>query len=215
MPKSVLITGHTGLVGSQLLNDLLSSSEIEKVFAIGRKPCGTKHPKLSEIITSLDSLNEIKLPSSVDIGYCCLGTTMKKAGSKEAFYKVDFEYVIATAKLAQQHGSISFCVVSAMGADSKSLFYYNRVKGEMEEALKALNFNCLQFFRPSLLLGNRQEKRFGEQLSIKVFNAIGSFMIGSLKKYRASHSDKVAQLMLNKSLEKENGLHIWEAIHFS
>ncbi|MCS7004770.1 MAG: NAD-dependent epimerase/dehydratase family protein [Cytophagales bacterium] len=210
--KTALLTGATGLVGSQLLNLLLNQSDYEKIIVIARRTIPTQHPKINYIITDFERLSEITLDVSITDAYCCLGTTLQKAGSRAAFRKVDYEYVYLFAKLAQKWGAKRFLFVSAVGANKKSIFFYSRVKGEIEEAISQLGFELCAIFRPSLLLGKRNEIRIAESIAAKIDKLLG-FLIP--KRYRAVSALKVARAMLEiaKSDAKGNIVIESEQIH--
>lgn len=173
--RTALIAGATGLVGSHLLDALLDDPAFERVVAVGRRASERAHPKLSNAVVDFARLDAAALPEATD-AFCALGTTIKKAGSREAFRAVDFDAVVAFAKAAQARGARRFYVVTALGADPRSLVFYNRVKGEVEEALRALGFDSLVIARPSLLLGERGEKRLGERLAISVTSALAPLL---------------------------------------
>ena len=191
--RTALVAGATGLTGKHLLEFLLADERYASVCALVRKATLQAHPKLSEHVIDFESLG--KLPKADD-AFCCLGTTIKKAGSQAAFRKVDFDYVINFAAAAKAAGAKRFLVVSALGANAKSSVFYNRVKGEMENALKAMNFESLHIFRPSFLLGERAEARVGERLGIAVFSALAPLMIGPARKIRPVEAKAVARAMV-------------------
>ena len=132
MRKTALLAGATGLIGSHLLPLLLASERYSKVIVVGRRALALTHPKLTQVITDLDQLQDVRLQLIADDVFCCLGTTLKQAGSKEAFYKVDFLYVVTLAALAAGNFASQLMVVSSMGADAESRVYYSRVKGEID-----------------------------------------------------------------------------------
>ncbi len=209
--RNALIAGATGLVGKHLLSMLLNSSEYKKVYVLSRRPLGEKHPKLEEIIIDFDKLPEQELPAAEDI-FCCLGTTMKKAGSKEAFRKVDFVYPYELANKALENAAEQYLLVSAMGANRNSFFFYNRVKGEVEEGISKLpGYKSISIFRPSLLLGEREEKRLGEGIANKLMRFLKPLMVGPLRKYRGIHARTVANGMLKAAQQKVRGVHIYES----
>ncbi|WP_337043400.1 oxidoreductase [Emticicia sp. 17c] len=189
--KTALVVGATGLIGNHLTQKLVNHPAYSTVKVMVRKPLGFQHPKLQQIIVDFDNLD----PSVVvaDDVFCCLGTTMKQAGSKAAFYKVDFTYPLEVAKAALKNGAQQYFIVTAMGADEKSMFYYNRVKGEVEKALSDLRFPTLVIFRPSLLLGERTESRAGEGLATILMTKL-DFLIPA--KYKAIRGETVANAML-------------------
>jgi uncharacterized protein YbjT (DUF2867 family) len=207
MMKTALIAGSTGLIGNQLLQLLLSSDRYGKVIAVTRNDL-PRHPKLVVVKVEFEKLDQWADSLVADDVFCCLGTTMAKARSKEKFYQVDFFYPLLIAKIAQSHGAKQYMLVSALGADKDSSIYYNRVKGEVEEAIKQLNYKATHIFRPSLLLGARDEKRSGEDAA-KTFYKIFGFLIP--KKYQAIESLKVAKAMLALASQDREGIFVHES----
>ncbi len=187
-----IVVGSTGLVGSELVKQLDMDSDFSKISALVRKKTENKYAKVKEVEVDFEKLPENVFNSNCVV-FCCLGTTIKKAGSKEAFRKVDFEFPLNTARIAKQKGVKCFAIITAMGSDSSSVIFYNQVKGEIENALTDLQFDCLGIFRPSMLLGERAEFRLGERVGQKVMNFLG-FLIP--KNYKAIHGQKVAAAML-------------------
>jgi len=204
--KTALVVGATGLVGNLLTNKLLQNDNYAIVKVLVRKPIAINHPKLEQIIVDFDNLDATKI--AADDVFCCLGTTMAKAGSKQAFYKVDFTYPYEVAKIALKNGAKQYAIVTAMGANQKSLFYYNRVKGDIETALTELKYPNLMIFRPSMILGDRQEHRGGESFGKVVMNLLDFI---TPKKYKGIEADKIANCMIQKSQENLNGKHIFES----
>lgn len=207
MTRIALIAGSTGLIGNQLLLLLLEASEYDKVIALSRKPLDLNHPKLENVTLTIDQLDQLATLKAEDV-YCCLGTTIKQAKSKEAFRKVDFDYPIALAKMLKQNGAQQFLLVSALGANKNSSIFYNRVKGEVEEAVKQMGFAAFHIFRPSLLVGDRKEGRAGEEAA-KVFYKFFGFLIPS--KYKSIESIKVARAMFQLAIKNLDGLFIHES----
>ncbi|AQG77971.1 oxidoreductase [Spirosoma montaniterrae] len=204
--KTALLIGATGLIGDLLTHRLVNSSTYDKVKVLARKPLGWQHPHLQEILFDFDHPNGLLIQAD-DI-FCCLGTTMKKAGSRDAFRKVDYQYPIDIARLGLMNGAQQFAIVTAMGADTESTFYYNRVKGEVERDLAALNYSTLLIFRPSLLLGNRAENRLGERLAegaMRLFNPLIP------AKYKGVEAAKVANAMFQTTQQGLTGKHIFES----
>jgi uncharacterized protein YbjT (DUF2867 family) len=189
-PRTALLAGATGLVGSFLLERLLASISYASVEIFVRRDTGTTHPKLKSDIADFARLDERRV--SADDVFCCLGTTIKQAGSQAAFRRVDYDYPVALARAAARGGAKRFLVVSALGANSASRVFYNRVKGEMEAAVRASGVPKVYVFRPSLLSGPRQEARFGEQVGL----VAGALLGPLLGKYRPIHADLVAAAML-------------------
>lgn len=187
-----IIVGSSGLVGSSLVKQLDNDDAFTNIRALVRKKSGHMYRKVEEIEVDFNNLPE-EVFVGAEIVFCCLGTTIKKAASQEAFRKVDFEYPLVTAKIAKATGVKCFAIVTSMGSDASSTVFYNRVKGEIENALTDLNFDRLGIFRPSLLLGDRFETRIGERIGQIVMNFF-QFLIP--KNYKAIDVQKVATAML-------------------
>jgi uncharacterized protein YbjT (DUF2867 family) len=203
--KTALIAGSTGLVGKELLKLLLESSKYSKVIALTRQDLTVQNPKLIQVKTELPALKQSLGDLKADDVFCCLGTTMAKAGSKEKFYEVDYTYPLTLAKISKAGGSKQFHLVSAMGADKRSNIFYNRVKGEIEEMISKEGFNILHIYRPSLLLGSRTESRPGESAA-KVFMGLFGFLVP--QKYKGIRASKVAKAMLYFTDADEKGIFI-------
>lgn len=203
-----MIVGATGLIGGQLLELLLADDRYSKVTALSRKPLSINHFKLDNVVVDFNRLSEYFDRLSADDVFCCLGTTMKQAGSPEAFRKVDFEYPLEIAKIAKGLGAKQFLIITALGASKKSSFYYNKVKGEVEEAIGNQGFESYHIFRPSFLQGKRIESRAGEEAT-KVFFSIFGFLVP--KKFKAIDSNKVARAMLMKAKEESRGVFVYES----
>ncbi len=208
MSKVALIVGATGLIGGQLLELLLADDRYSKVTALSRKPLPINHFKLDNVVVDFNRLSEYFDRLSADDVFCCLGTTMKQAGSPEAFRKVDFEYPLEIAKITKGLGAKQFLIITALGASKKSSFYYNKVKGEVEEAIGNQGFESYHIFRPSFLQGKRIESRAGEEAT-KVFFSIFGFLVP--KKFKAIDSNKVARAMLMKAKEESRGVFVYES----
>ena len=208
--RAALIAGATGLVGWQLLNLLLGDDYYGKVYVLTRRRLAIEHPKLEQIIIDFDTLATRNLLPEVQDVYCCLGTTMKKAGSKAAFRKVDYTYPYELAKLAAENGASQYLLVSAMGANKGSLFFYNRVKGDVEEAIcKISTYKAVHVFRPSLLLGSRKEDRKGEEIAQKITRIIRPLMVGPFRKYRPIQAHVVAEGMLAAAKSDHRGVALY------
>lgn len=207
MARTALVAGSTGLIGSNLLELLLADSYYSKIVALSRKPLGITHPKLENVLIHIDEWTKLHSLEADDV-FCCLGTTIKQAKTKDAFRKVDFEYPVELAKTLKQNGATSFLLVSALGANKNSRVFYNQVKGEVEEAIRNLSFQTLHIFRPSLLLGNRKEQRSGEDAA-KIFYKIFGMLIP--QKYKGIEALKVARAMLTEAKTDKQGLHLYES----
>lgn len=194
----VLLVGATGLIGGHCLEFLLKESSVSKVYAPTRRTLPHRIDKLRNLLIDFDRLDEYEELFHVDAIICCLGTTIKQAGSKAAFRKVDLEYCLDFAQLARGYDAKAFYLVSAIGADSKSPFFYNRVKGELEDQLKNLQYDYLSIYQPSLLLGQRDEFRLGEKIASKLTGLVNPFMGGAVSKYKPIQGEVVARAMVNE-----------------
>ncbi len=223
MMTIALVSGGSGLIGMQLLHQLFQEKRYDAVISVARRELALKHPKLVQVIVDFDQINQVSLLDKLrekDIGrdnqaiirsienkevvmhaFCALGTTIRKAKSKENFYKIDHDYVINFARWAHRWGASKFLYVSALGADQLSSIFYNRVKGEVEEDLKVIPFKYLGIFRPSILLGDRKESRLGEDVG-KVLARVITFL-GLFRKYKPIYDHKVAKAMVHQALNDE------------
>ena len=208
MNKTALIAGASGLTGGYLLNLLLESPEYSTIIAYVRKSSGLTHPKLKEIVVDWETLQE---PVAAEDIFCCLGTTIKKAGSQEAFRRVDYNYPLQLAQLQYRGGSQQFLLVSAMGADAKSSIFYSRVKGELENALQSIGYKSLHIFRPSFIAGPRKESRTGEKIGLAIFSILSPLFIGSLKKYAPIQAEHIARAMLRTAQKNEQGTKVYDS----
>jgi uncharacterized protein YbjT (DUF2867 family) len=203
--RTALVAGSTGLIGKQLVNLLVVDPLYDSVIALSRKPLDIRHPKLKNLIVDFDQLATYAEELGANDVFCCLGTTMKRAGSKEAFWKVDHDYALNLAKITRQRGAQKFHLISALGANRNSSFYYNEVKGKLEEAIGEAGFRAYHIFRPSLLLGPRQEQRPAEEAAKKVYRMF-NFLIP--EKYKAIESEKVARAMVHFAKADAHGTFI-------
>lgn len=206
--KTAVLAGASGLVGGELLELLLASPVYGKVVVPVRKMLPVRHPKLSQHVLDFKYLGGFQGGYPCDEVFCCLGTTIKKAGSQEAFRQVDQAYPLELARQALAKGTGRFLIVTAMGADPKSSIFYNRVKGELEASLASLGFGSLEIFRPSLLLGDRQETRPGERIGAAIAPLLRPFLMGPLRKYRPIRAGVVAQAMFNAAQSQAQGVRI-------
>lgn len=209
--KTALIAGSSGLVGSELLRLLESTPIYAKIHVIVRKRIDSESPKVVQHLIDFDKLHAFNPGEPVDHIFCTLGTTIKKAGTKENFRKVDYDYVHALGEKAIEWKAEKFMLVSALGANPKSRIFYNRVKGEIEIALGRLDFPHLFVFRPSLLLGDRTEHRSGEKAAINLYKVINPLFVGKLKKYKGIQAGQVARALLLAALKNEEKMKVFES----
>lgn len=208
-----VIVGATGLVGNILLFKLISDPRISKIIAVGRRSLAVRDSKLNEVIVSdLQELTKVGDSLVGDLYFCCLGTTIKKAGSKENFAKIDRLAVIDFAKVALRHQAKSFVVISALGADRRSNVFYSRVKGEVEQGLIDLGLSHLVIFRPGLLMGERRELRIVETVAIKVISLLEGVLPGNIIRKFATEASVLAEHMLRSSFTFDDKVEIIEAM---
>lgn len=193
--KTAIIIGATGLVGNHLLHAFLEDSFFSKVIVLSRRSTNLKNDKLIEYIVDFNHQESYKNFIKGDVLFSCMGTTIKKAGSKEVQWKIDFTYQYEVAEAARNNGVESMYLVSSSGANSKSKIFYSRMKGELEEAIKKLNFPNYMIFQPSLLLGKREEERVGEKIGEVVGRVLTK--IPGLNKYKPIEGKEVALAMRN------------------
>ena len=209
--KTALIIGSTGLIGSQLLDLLLESPNYEKVITFVKRDTGIQHPKLTQHIIDFDKPETYKEFVEGDDFFCTIGTTIKKAGSKEAFKKVDFEYPRQFATFALKNKAKQFLIISSLGADKSSGNFYLKTKGEIEDFLKNCSFESVSVLQPSLLLGDRKEFRLGEKVGSIFMKAFSFLLIGNLKKYKPIESKTVAKALLAIAKKNDKGFKIYES----
>ena len=201
-PQHILLAGATGLTGEHLLDRLLNERTVERVLAPSRRPLAA-HPHLENPVGELADLLP-QLGGPVDTAFCCLGSTIRQAGSQEAFRAIDLDLVVAVGRRARELGARHYLVISALGADSGSSVFYNRVKGEMEDALRDQGWPQLTLARPSLLLGPRQEFRLGERLAAPLMRLIPG-------KYRGIEACTLARALWRLALETGEGTRVVES----
>ncbi len=209
--KKALILGATGLVGSSLLQRLLNADQYDSVLALVRREIPATHHKLIQQVVNFDRLPEYRPLFAVDDVFCCLGTTMAMAKSKEAFRRVDYDYPVQAVRLAQEMGARQYLLVSALGANPRSSIFYNRVKGEVEREISEVGLQTVHIFRPSLLLGQRTEQRAAEAFFQKSAGLLRIVMRGPLSKYLPIPAEAVARAMVRMALKNETGVHIHES----
>ncbi|WP_426096109.1 NAD(P)H-binding protein [Flavobacterium sp. DSR2-3-3] len=209
--KTALIIGSTGLIGLELLNLLLDSNNYLKVITFVKRDTGIKHPKLTQHIIDFDTPETYKELVVGDDFFCTIGTTIKKAGSKKAFRKVDFGYPKQFASFALQNKVKQFLIISSLGANAKSGNFYLKTKGEIQDFLKDCNFESVAVLQPSLLLGNRTEFRLGEKVGAFFMKTLSFLFVGNLKKYKPIESETVAKALLKIAQTNNIGFKIYES----
>lgn len=213
MGRTAVVVGASGLIGGHLLNILLEDPEYQNIIILTRREFPLQHYKLEKRIVNFDTMENALKGASVHDVYCTLGTTLRKAGSRDAFRKVDFEYPLRTAAVSLKAGARRFLVVSSLGADPLSSNFYLRTKGELEKALSMEGFKGLIVFRPSVLLGKRAEFRLSERMGIALLRMVNPLMMGRLKKYRPIQASDVAAGMVAAAKQNLSGTRVFESDH--
>lgn len=204
----LLLAGASGLVGGHLLRLALADARITQVIATVRRALSTTHPKLLAPVVDYDALPEDAPWWQADAVVCALGTTMKAAGSQAAFRKVDHDYPLAVARCARAHGTPTYVLNSASGANAQSRFFYNRVKGELEQALAGMGFTSLTSARPGLIGGERRESRPAERAALLALTALGPLLP---RRWRICPAQAIARAMLDAALQARAGVHVLPA----
>jgi uncharacterized protein YbjT (DUF2867 family) len=209
--KTALLLGATGLVGNECLQLLLDDPSYNEVRVLARKPAVGHHPKLRWSVGDMDRMSALTGLFGVDDIFCCLGTTIKKAGSQAQFRKIDFEYPLEAARAAQRAGARRFLIVTSLGADPGSRVFYSRVKGEVERELRSVGVPTLAIFRPSFLLGERKESRPGERCALVLFRLCAGVFIGPLRKFRPIEARAVARAMVKAATASATGVSVFQS----
>ena len=205
----VIIAGASGLIGKELLYQLLNNNEVKEVVALVRKPLTTQHSKLIQIQIDFEDLNSFSDEIYGDAFYCCLGSTIKKTPDLADYKKVDFDYPLALAQLASANEIAQFHIISALGADINSKLFYPRIKGEIEEELKKIKFKSTHIYQPSLLSGERSENRLLEKIAVFAMQFINPLLLGSLRKYRSIRVSTIAKAIVNQTFKNIEGINIY------
>lgn len=208
MSRTALVAGATGLVGALLLRKLAASPEYREVRVIARKPPNYQAGTIRFVHSDLTRLEDMTDVLNVDDVYCCLGTTLKKAGSLEAFTKVDYDMVVGLARAASKAGAKRFLVVSAAGTSAASPAPYSRVKAAMEKTVSDIPFEAVHILRPSLILGARAERRPAEQAAQILAPLLSPLLVGPLKKYRPISGEAIADAMIALAARNTRGVHV-------
>lgn len=208
MSKKAVIVGANGLIGSELLDILLQSTDYHEVVILVRKEVDLSHPKLVQLIIKFDELDKWADAINGHVVFCCLGTTLKKTPDLNEYRKIDHDYPLKLAQIAYHNKVRHYHLVSAIGANAKSSSFYTSLKGQTEIDIEQVDLKTLHIYQPSLLTGNRQEKRTMEAIATMVMKVIDPLLIGSLKKYRSIPAQTVARAMFKQSLNNEVGIFI-------
>lgn len=196
MRKTAIILGATGLTGSLLLKKLLEDNRYDQIKVFSRKSIGVNHTKLREFIGDILDLGAFEKDFIGDEVYCCIGTTAKKTPDKDLYRRIDFGIPVQAARLCKKNKINTFIVMSSLGANPKSNVFYNKTKGKMEESVLKENILNIYVLRPSIIIGNRNENRLGEDIGKKLMSAFQFLMIGNFKKYRPIEADNIAKAMI-------------------
>ena len=208
MSRTALVAGPTGLVGRLLVKRLLANSVYTRVTVLTRRPLPIVNLKLISLQTDFGDLGKLGAQLNADDVFCCLGTTLRKAGSRAAFERVDYHMVVDLARATKAAGARQFLVISAVGASTRSPAFYSRVKARMEQAVADVGFAAVHILRPSLLLGARDEQRVAEDLAQRLAPLLLPLFIGPLKKYRPVRAEEVAIAMETLALRPSKGVQI-------
>jgi uncharacterized protein YbjT (DUF2867 family) len=210
--KTAVVLGATGLIGQHLVQELLQNVYFSKVRILVRRPLNINHPKADIQVVNFN--DEKDIAAKIDIGdviFCCIGTTRKKVkGNKTEYRKVDYDIPIITARLGVQHGFNQFLMVSAIGANPIAANFYLQLKGCIEEDVTALPFECIHIFRPSILLGKREEFRLGESIGKGFMKGISFLLLGAWRKYKPIAAADVAKAMVAAANKEIAGVHMYE-----
>ncbi len=205
--KIANVIGATGLVGSNLVQQLLKDTRFEKVNVFVRHSTGIKNNKLQEHIVNFDEPDKWKKLLAGDVLYSAMGTTLKDAGSKDAQYKIDYTYQYQAAKAAAANGVKEYVLVSAAGSSPEAKIFYSKMKGELEQAVQKLPFEAIHIMRPGMLTGERARVRTGEKIGVGIMNVIS--MIPGLGQLKPIQGGEVAKAMINATFCHTSGIHIY------
>ncbi|UYQ91620.1 NAD(P)H-binding protein [Chitinophaga horti] len=211
MSQTAIVIGATGLTGSSLVTALLDDPAFSVVKTVGRKPLTLTHPRLQQMTLSLTDIPALQGALLGDVMFCCIGTTIKKAGSKKAFTEVDLDIPVRCAEIAYRNGVKQFLLISAIGANAASPNFYLRTKGQTEQGIARTGFEGVHIFRPSIILGERQEFRLGEKIGGAIMQGLRFLLQGKLKKYRGISAEVIAAAMQKIARQKVKGTHIYES----
>lgn len=218
MAKIAVVAGATGLTGSTLLRQLAGDTRFDRVVALVRSAKRSMPERVESVIVDFEAFANGDATIAVHhaatdqlVVFCCLGTTIKVAGSQAAFRRVDFDYVVAIARWAKVQHAVHFGLISALGASAKSSVFYTRTKGEAEDAVRALALPSVHIVRPSFIDGNRTESRPGESVAIRFARGISPLLLGPLRRYRVVTAEAIAASLLAASTSPVAGVSVTES----
>jgi len=213
-PKVALLAGASGLVGGYVLDSLLDAPDFARVFAISRRPLGREHPRLANRILQFEKLETQLKGTQCHVAFCCLGTTLKQAGSEKAFRQVDYDFVLSFARAAKAAGAQRFVIVTSAGANTASKHFYLRVKGEVEQALEGIGFASLDILQPGPIMGFRTELRPLELLTMAFMPLVNLFLTGARLPYRGIGARTVAAAVVGAARSGRRGVYryTWQAL---
>jgi uncharacterized protein YbjT (DUF2867 family) len=203
--KKAVVIGGTGMVGNELIKQLVNNKNYSEVVSLVRRRSGFTHPKLNEQLIDFDKPEEYKLLIDGDVLFSALGTTRANAKTKDAQYRVDFEYQFQVAQIAAQQGVKRYVLVSSAGANASSGNFYLRMKGQLDDAVATLGFETTSIIRPGQLDGNRKEKRLGEKISLKIMYFLNT--LGLFRKYRPIQASEVASALMNAAEKQKTSIY--------
>jgi uncharacterized protein YbjT (DUF2867 family) len=207
----IALSGASGLIGSYLLDQLLNADTVDQVHILVRKKLDKEHPKLIQHVADFENLDQLQVGEKIDVAFCALGTTLRKAGSKDVQTRIDRDYVIAFANWSKSNGAERIGIVSSLGATANTSNFYLRLKGEMEQAVINLQVDHTVFVRPSLLLGPRTERRLGEMIGKAIMTVLNPLFFGKAKRYRAVHAQDVASMLIRETISTSEKIRFVES----
>ena len=206
--KTALVIGATGLIGRNLVFELLKSPHFSKVIVLTRRDIVIKHDKLHQILVDFEELENYQNDMVADVIFCCLGSTKAKTPDPILYTQIDYDYPLTVAKIAKKNGASQYLLVSSLGANTNSSVFYTRLKGEIEVAISTIGFDSYSIFRPSLLLGSRNESRPLETITQYLMRVLNPLFIGPLRLYKAVKGVEVAKAMIKVAIAAKPGKQI-------
>lgn len=211
MKETAILLGASGLIGSHLLPLLLDSPAFATVTVYVRKKLPINHAKLKQILTDFDNLNTLNEGINASFVFCCLGSTKKKTPNLKDYRQVDYGIPLHFAKQAKKNGARQYHLVSSMGANSSASNFYSKIKGEIEDAVKAIDYETVHIYQPSFLRGERHENRPLEKIMLPIMRLVDVVLIGPLKKYQSIAAETVAKAMYSESIKNKRGIFVHQS----